>query len=132
MKISILCRYPVIHEGIKAILRNKYEDITGFTSIEDCFKTLDSTENTSLNDTEDTILIITLFKEDLKIIDNILAIKDNYSKLKLLIIDFNESKDMFFKVSKLNVDGYMLGTFAQEDISYALHKISTVNKFYDR
>ena len=55
MKISILCRYPVIHEGIKAILRNKYEDITGFTSIEDCFKTLDSTENTSLNDTEDTI-----------------------------------------------------------------------------
>ena len=121
MKISILCRYPVIHEGIKAILRNKYEDITGFTSIEDCFKTLDSTENTSLNDTEDTILIITLFKEDLKIIDNILAIKDNYSKLKLLIIDFNESKDMFFKVSKLNVDGYMLGTFAQEDISYALH-----------
>ena len=132
MKISILCRYPVIHEGIKAILRNKYEDITGFTSIEDCFKTLDSTENTSLNDTEDTILIITLFKEDLKIIDNILAIKDNYSKLKLLIIDFNESKDMFFKVSKLNVDGYMLGTFAQEDISYALHKISTGTKFYDR
>ena len=116
MKISILCRYPVIHEGIKAILRNKYEDITGFTSIEDCFKTLDSTEN----------------KEDLKIIDNILAIKDNYSKLKLLIIDFNESKDMFFKVSKLNVDGYMLGTFAQEDISYALHKISTGTKFYDR
>ena len=105
MKISILCRYPVIHEGIKSILRNKYEDITGFTSIEDCFKTLDSTEDTSLNDTEDTILIITLFKEDLEIIDNILSIKDNYSNLKLLVIDFNESKNMFFKTSKLKVDG---------------------------
>ena len=39
---------------------------------------------------------------------------------------------MFFKTSKLKVDGYILGTFAQEDINYALHKISTGAKFYDR
>ena len=37
-----------------------------------------------------------------------------------------------FKTSKLKVDGYILGTFAQEDINYALHKISTGAKFYDR
>ena len=132
MKISILCKYPVIHEGIKSILKDKYQSITSFTSIEDCFKALDNPDNDLINDTEDTILIITLFKEDLRSIDNILSVKDNYSKLKLLIVDFNESKDMFFKVSKLNIDGYMLGTFAQEDINYALHKISTGTKFYDR
>ena len=132
MKISILCKYPVIHEGIKSILKDKYQSITSFTSIEDCFKALDNPDNELINDTEDTILIITLFKEDLRSIDNILSIKDNYSKLKLLIVDFNESKEMFFKVSKLNVDGYMLGTFAEEDINYALHKISTGTKFYDR
>ena len=132
MKISILCKYPVIHEGIKSILKDKYQSITSFTSIEDCFKALDNPDNNLINDTEDTILIITLFKEDLRSIDNILSVKDNYSKLKLLIVDFNESKDMFFKVSKLNIDGYMLGTFAQEDINYALHKISTGSKFYDR
>ena len=131
MKVSILCKYQVIHEGIKSILKEKYPSITSFTSIDDCFKTLDNPDNL-INDSEDTILIITLFKEDLRVIDNILSIKDNYSKLKLLIVDFNESKDMFFKVSKLNIDGYMLGTFAQEDISYALHKISTGTKFYDR
>ena len=132
MKISILCKYPVIHEGIKSILKDKYQSITSFTSIEDCFKALDNPDNELINDTEDTILIITLFKEDLRSVDNILFVKDNYSKLKLLIVDFNESKDMFFKVSKLNVDGYMLGTFAEEDINYALHKISTGTKFYDR
>lgn len=132
MKISILCKYPVIHEGIKSILKDKYQSITSFTSIEDCFKALDNHDNDLINDTEDTILIITLFKEDLRSVDNILSVKDNYSKLKLLIVDFNESKDMFFKVSKLNVDGYMLGTFAEEDINYALHKISTGTKFYDR
>lgn len=132
MNISILCKYPVIHEGIKSILKEKYPIITSFTSIEDCFKALDNSDSDLINDTEDTILIVTLFKEDLRSIDNILSIKDNYSKLKLLIVDFNESKDMFFKVSKLNIDGYMLGTFAQEDINYALHKISTGTKFYDR
>lgn len=132
MNISILCKYPVIHEGIKSILKEKYPSITSFTSIEDCFKALDNSDSDLINDTEDTILIVTLFKEDLRSIDNILSIKDNYSQLKLLIVDFNESKDMFFKVSKLNIDGYMLGTFAQEDINYALHKISTGTKFYDR
>ena len=132
MKISILCKYPVIHEGIKSILKDKYQSITSFTSIADCFKALDNPDNELINDTEDTILIITLFKEDLRSVDNILSVKDNYSKLKLLIVDFNESKEMFFKVSKLNVDGYMLGTFAEEDINYALHKISTRTKFYDR
>lgn len=132
MKISILCKYPVIHEGIKSILKEKYQSITSFCSIDDCFKSLDNAEDSLIADTENTILIITLFKEDLKIIDNILAIKNHYTRLKLLVIDFNESKDMFFKVSKLNVDGYMLGTFAKEDISYALHKISTGSKFYDR
>ena len=132
MKISVLCKYPVIQEGIKSILKEKCPVITSFSSIDDCLKALDNSDSELICNTEDTILIITLFKEDLRAIDNILSIKDNYSKLKLLIVDFNESKNMFFKVSKLNIDGYMLGTFAQEDINYALHKISTGNKFYDR
>ena len=132
MKISVLCKYPVIQEGIKSILKEKCPVITSFSSIDDCLKALDNSDSELICNTEDTILIITLFKEDLRAIDNILSIKDNYSKLKLLIVDFNESKNMFFKVSKLNIDGYMLGTFAQEDINYALHKISNGNKFYDR
>ena len=42
------------------------------------------------------------------------------------------AKAFFADNSLKNVDEYMLGTFAQEDISYALHKISTGTKFYDR
>ena len=132
MNISILCRYPIIHEGIKSLLKDNFENISYFSSIDNCIKSLNSTDDKSINNTKDTLLIITLFKEDLEIIDNILSIKDNYSNLKLLVIDFNESKNMFFKTSKLKVDGYILGTFAQEDINYALHKISTGAKFYDR
>ena len=59
MKIAILCKYPVIHEGIKSILKEKYPSITSFSSIDDCFKALDNQDNELINDTEDTILIIT-------------------------------------------------------------------------
>lgn len=127
MKISILCKYPVIHEGIASLLKEKYENINSFFSMEDCFTALGNLENTNNH-----LLIITLFKDDLKNVDNILSIKDTYSDLKLLIIDFNESKDMFFKISKLNVDGYMLSTFGKEDINYAIHKLCSGCKFYDR
>lgn len=133
MNISILGKYPVIHEGIKSILKNKYENITSFTSIEDYLKTLNSKKNQNLINTEDTILIILLFDSNLKIINNILKIKCKYpNKIKLLTIDFNENKYIFSKVPKLNIDGYLSGTFTQEDIIYALYKISTGTKFYDQ
>ena len=132
MKVSILCKYHIIHEGIKSILKEKHTNITSFFSIEECYEALEVYDENFINTTEDTILIITLFKEDLKSINNILSIKDKYSKLKLLIIDFNDNKDMFFKISKLNIDGYMLPTLSEEDINYAIHKISCGNKFYDR
>ena len=132
MKISILCKYHIIHEGIKSILKEKHTNITSFFSIEECYKALEVYDENFISTNEDTILIITLFREDLKSINNILSIKDKYSNLKLLIIDFNDSKDMFFKISKLNIDGYMLATLSEEDINYAIHKISSGNKFYDR
>ena len=97
MNISILCRYPVIHEGIKSLLKDNFENISYFSSMDNCIKSLNSTDDKSINNTKDTLLIITLFKEDLEIIDNILSIKDNYSNLKLLVIDFNESKNMFLE-----------------------------------
>ena len=97
MKISILCKYHIIHEGIKSILKEKHNNITSFFSIEECYKALEVYDENFISTNEDTILIITLFREDLKSINNILSIKDKYSNLKLLIIDFNDSKDMFFK-----------------------------------
>lgn len=130
MKVSVLCKYPVIHEGVKSILKEKYPSITSFYSIDECFKAMDNDNNT--NDDEQKIVIVTLFKEDLKSLDQLLSIKEVYNNVKLLIIDFNDNKDMFFKLSKLNIDGYMLSSFGKEDINYALHKISTGTKFYDR
>ena len=74
VNISILCRYPVIHEGIKSLLKDNFENISYFSSMDNCIKSLNSTDDKSINNTKDTLLIITLFKEDLEIIDNILSI----------------------------------------------------------
>ena len=68
----------------------------------------------------------------LKLNNFICNLEDTIKNNKTLIIDFNEDKDLFFKLSHLNIDGYILGTFLKEDIAYAIHKISTGVKFYDR
>lgn len=130
LKISILCKYPLIHYGIKSILKEKYKNITSFFLIDDFLKYISTCKNDISNG--NVILITVLLEENLEFLDKILSVKAFKPNLKLLIIDFNESKDIFLKLSNLNIDGYILGTFTQEDITYAIHKISTGFKFYDR
>lgn len=130
MKISILCKYPLIHYGIKSILKEKYKNITSFFLIDDFLKYISTCKNDISNG--NVILITVLLEENWEFLDKILSVKDFKPNLKLLIIDFNESKDIFLKLSNLNIDGYILGTFTQEDITYAIHKISNGSKFYDR
>lgn len=131
MNISILCKLPAIHEGIISFISEKYENIKSFNSIDKYLNYIDNYKKQNPN-IDDTLLIVTLFKDDLKIINKILSIKNMYSNIKLLIIDFNEDNEMFFKISKLSIDGYMLNTFGKEDINYAISKISIGEKFYDR
>lgn len=130
MKISILCKYPLIHYGIKSILKEKYKNITSFFLIDDFLKYISTCKNDISNG--NVILITVLLEENLEFLDKILSVKASKPNLKLLIIDFNESKDIFLKLSNLNIDGYILGSFTQEDITYAIHKISNGSKFYDR
>ena len=130
MKISILCKYPLIHYGIKSILKEKYKNITSFFLIDDFLKYISTCKNDISNG--NVILITVLLEENLEFLDKILSVKAFKPNLKLLIIDFNESKDIFLKLSNLNIDGYILGSFTQEDITYAIHKISNGSKFYDR
>ena len=107
VNISILCRYPVIHEGIKSLLKDNFENISYFSSMDNCIKSLNSTDDKSINNTKDTLLIITLFKEDLEIIDNILSIKDNYSNLKLLgialIILITNNTIIILSINSVNI-----------------------------
>ena len=124
MKISLLCSYPVISEGLNLFLNDKYQNIKLYNNIDDL--------SNSLEDIEDSLVIFSLLHNNENNLNQIQYIKENYKNVKTLIVDFNEDKDLFFKLSHLNIDGYILGTFLKEDIAYAIHKISTGVKFYDR
>ena len=124
MKIFILCSYPVVAQGLKLFLEDKYQSIETFDSLE--------TMSVSLEDKEDSLVIFTLLNHTETNLNHITYIKENYKNLKTLIIDFSDDKNLFFKLSHLDVDGYILGTFLKEDLEYAVHKISTNVKVYDR
>ena len=124
MNLSLVCKYPIIIEGLLSILNNKYENIFSYDSFSNFIDNLKSEE--------DTLLIFSLFDKSQQIIDNIIDLKKNSPNLKVLLIDFNHSKEIFFKISKYNIDGYMLGDFSKIDLDYAIHKISNGNRFYDR
>ena len=123
MTISIISKYPVICNGIKTLLTDKYK-INTFSSVAEFKNNIHD-----INSSSDILVIYTLFFNNLNDINTI--IKLNNSNIKLLIIDFNQTKDFFLQISKQNISGYLLGTFLKEDLEYALHKISTGNCFFD-
>ena len=124
MNLSLVSKYPIIIEGLLSILNNKYVNISSYDSFDNFLD--------NLNNSEDNLLIYSLFDKSQQIVDKIIDLKKNNSTLRVLLIDFNHNKETFFKISKYNIDGYILGDFAKIDLDYAIHKISNGNRFYDR
>ncbi len=124
MNLSLVCKYPIIIEGLLNILNEKYVNIFSYDSFNNFID--------NLKPEEDTFLIYSLFDKNQQVIDDIIDLKKSSPNLKILLIDFNHSKEVFFKISKYNIDGYILGDFSKIDLDYAIHKISNGNRFYDR
>ena len=124
LNLSLVSKYPIIIEGLLSILNNKYVNISSYDSFDNFLD--------NLNNSEDNLLIYSLFDKSQQIVDKIIDLKKNNSTLRVLLIDFNHNKETFFKISKYNIDGYILGDFAKIDLDYAIHKISNGNRFYDR
>ena len=123
MNISIISSYPIIQIGLHSALKNKYSNISLYKSLNEAL--------TSIN-TDNELLIYTLFKDNISELNKIIDAKQNNPNLKFLVIDFNQSKEIFFRLSKVKIDGYILGKFTKEDLEYALHKLSIGTRFYDR
>lgn len=81
---------------------------------------------------KDTIFIYPLIHDSFAEIEEIISLRKSHDLSKILVIDFNKSKETFFKLSKSGIDGYLLGTFVKEDIIYSLNRLSKGAKFYDR
>lgn len=95
------------------------------------YRTIDEAITKCFSD-KDTIIIYPLIHDSLVEIEEIITFKKAHPFIKILVIDFNKSKENFFKFSKSGIDGYLLGTFIKEDIIYSLNRLSKGSKFYDR
>lgn len=124
MKILLVSMYLIINEGILSLLKDDYMDIQKYSSLDKAIDTL--------SDMDDGLLVYTLFKDSPKELDQIISLKKNFPKVKILIIDFTQEKNTFFKFSKSHIEGYILGGFNRRDFEYAINKIMSGKRFYDR
>ena len=74
MKISLLCSYPVISEGLNLFLNDKYQNIKLYNNIDDL--------SNSLEDIEDSLVIFSLLHNNENNLKQILYIKENYKNVK--------------------------------------------------
>ena len=124
INIYLICNNPVLVEGIISMLSSNYSNISTYATFDEAIKKCFSDK--------DTIFVYPLINDSVSEIEKIISFKKYHPLSKLLVIDFNKSKDIFFKFSKSGVDGYLLGTFVKDDLIYSLGRLSKGAKFYDR
>lgn len=64
-------------------------------------------------------------------VEAISKIKSMFKKLKIMILDFNKDKELFLKLTKLEIDGYILNILEEDEFMYIVRKILNGKKFYD-
>lgn len=106
------------------MIDSNYSNIHAYTTFDEAI--------TKCFSDKDEIFIYPLIHDSLVEVEKIITFKKSHPFAKILVIDFNKSKDIFFKFSKSGIDGYLLGTFIKEDILYSLNRLSNGSKFYDR
>lgn len=122
MNIYLICNYPVVVDGIISMISLNYSNIL-------TYETLAEALNKNLSDKD--IIIYPLIIDYLSEINKVLLLKKSYPLAKVLVIDFNNGKDNFFKFSKAGIEGYLLGNFTKDDILCSLSRLSKGSKFYD-
>lgn len=125
MKIIIVSKYPIIREGIIAILsKNKNMNIQfACRSIEEALAFMKG----NLVD----FILLDIHKENKMELDLINDIKASEINTKWMILDFYEDEWLFIKALKYGVNGYILGRSTEEEILYAMNQVIQGKKYFD-
>ncbi|MGM9530739.1 response regulator transcription factor [Intestinibacter sp.] len=114
------------------IIKNVIEDIlTDEMTIED-IKVVKPTFDLRKVDYEDIGMIIIDLRNDYeKIVSYIEKIKRNYSQIKIVVIDVRKRLDLFKRLIKSSIEGYIVDILDRDEFAYIIHKIIIGKKFYD-
>ena len=114
------------------IIKNVIEDIlTDEMTIEE-IKVVKPTFDLRKVDYEDIGMIIIDLRNDYeKIVSYIEKIKRNYSQIKIVVIDVRKRLDLFKRLIKSSIEGYIVDILDRDEFAYIIHKIIIGKKFYD-
>ena len=114
------------------IIKNVIEDIlTDEMAIEE-IKVVKPTFDLNKIDYEDIGMIIIDLRNDYeKIVSYIEKIKRNYSQIKIVVIDVRKRLDLFKRLIKSSIEGYIVDILDRDEFAYIMHKIIIGKKFYD-
>jgi len=114
------------------IIKNVIEDIlTDEMTIEE-IKVVKPTFDLNKIDYENIgIIIIDLRNDYEKIVSYIEKIKQNYSQIKIVVIDVRKRLDLFKRLIKSSIEGYIVDILDRDEFAYIIHKIIIGKKFYD-
>ena len=114
------------------IIKNVIEDIlTDEMTIEE-IKVVKPTFDLRKVDYEDIGMIIIDLRNDYeKIVSYIEKIKQNYSQIKIVVIDVRKRLDLFKRLIKSSIEGYIVDILDRDEFAYIMHKIIIGKKFYD-
>lgn len=78
----------------------------------------------------DFMLIDTSISND-ELLNYVSSIRKENLKSKMVVLDYKRDKDLFSKVIKLGVEGYILNVLEKDEFIYIVRKIINGKKFYD-
>ena len=77
------------------------------------------------------MIIIDLRNDYEKIVSYIEDVKENYSQIKVIVIDVRKRLDLFKRLVKSSIEGYIVDILDRDEFAYIIHKIIVGKKFYD-
>lgn len=125
MRVAIISNYALIREGLSCII-SKYEK----AYIKFVSETVKEVSGLIKKDEID-ILLIDLHEFNANELLLIKELKEQGTKSKFIVFDFNNNKELFVKAIKCGIEGYILAKSNEIEILHIIEQINRGKKYFD-
>ncbi|OPJ62692.1 LuxR C-terminal-related transcriptional regulator [Clostridium oryzae] len=125
MRTIIISNYALIREGLCSII-SRYDNVNIDAVAEKMSQVIGSVRTNDID-----IIFLDLHIYNSTELDIIKELKQQGIRTKVVIIDFNNSKELFVKAIKIGVEGYILGKSSESEILHIVGQINKGKKYYD-
>lgn len=125
MKAIIVSNYALIREGLASIL-SRFKNININLVVESINQAI-----SNIKEGEVELVFLDLNNNNEGDLELIKEIKSCGGRCKFIVIDFNNSKELFVRAIKCGVEGYILGKINEVEIMHVTEQICRGKKYYD-